>query len=216
MGSFCCCLQVNHPEDFSLSSSSSFYGNCLCIRLLVDQLFSAFSSLFQREHLSITSPQLASSEPPDETQEDSIGRAFRAPPRPLPYDDPRFSPLHRERAITRLGKASSHYHEETEPLRSGISGTHENLTQEAVTDELAKPCPSELQLKQWQSDVPYVFDNFEDEDACPTCLEEYTPEDPKISLQCSHHFHLGCIYEWMERSEACPVCGKAMVFSEKD
>jgi hypothetical protein len=26
--------------------------------------------------------------------------------------------------------------------------------------------------------------------------------------KCSHHFHLGCIYEWMERSESCPVCGK--------
>lgn len=25
---------------------------------------------------------------------------------------------------------------------------------------------------------------------------------------CSHHFHLGCIYEWMERSESCPICGK--------
>lgn len=39
-------------------------------------------------------------------------------------------------------------------------------------------------------------------------LAEYTPENPKITTQCSHHFHLGCIYEWMERSESCPICGK--------
>ncbi|KAF9624430.1 hypothetical protein IFM89_011438 [Coptis chinensis] len=39
-------------------------------------------------------------------------------------------------------------------------------------------------------------------------LAEYTPENPKIITRCSHHFHLGCIYEWMERSESCPVCGK--------
>lgn len=37
---------------------------------------------------------------------------------------------------------------------------------------------------------------------------EYTLENPKITAKCSHHFHLGCIYEWMERSESCPICGK--------
>lgn len=41
---------------------------------------------------------------------------------------------------------------------------------------------------------------------------EYTPENPKISTKCSHHYHLSCIYEWQERSEKCPVCGKARVF----
>nr|AAF02127.1 unknown protein [Arabidopsis thaliana] len=54
----------------------------------------------------------------------------------------------------------------------------------------------------------------EDEDVCPTCLEEYTSENPKIVTKCSHHFHLSCIYEWMERSENCPVCGKVMEFNE--
>lgn len=39
-------------------------------------------------------------------------------------------------------------------------------------------------------------------------LAEYTPENPKITTKCSHHFHLGCIYEWLERSESCPICGK--------
>ncbi|XP_021905359.1 E3 ubiquitin-protein ligase At3g02290-like [Carica papaya] len=47
----------------------------------------------------------------------------------------------------------------------------------------------------------------------PLCTE-YTPENPKIMTKCSHHFHLGCIYEWMERSDSCPVCGKVMVFDE--
>ncbi|EAY81585.1 hypothetical protein OsI_36751 [Oryza sativa Indica Group] len=55
----------------------------------------------------------------------------------------------------------------------------------------------------------YFSPSAEDEDVCPTCLEDYTSENPRIVMQCSHHFHLGCIYEWMERSEACPVCGKA-------
>jgi len=41
-------------------------------------------------------------------------------------------------------------------------------------------------------------------------LAEYTEENPKIVTKCYHHYHLGCIYEWMERSENCPVCGKVM------
>lgn len=51
-------------------------------------------------------------------------------------------------------------------------------------------------------------------DVCPTCLELYTPEDPKITTNCGHHFHLACIYEWLERSQTCPVCFRPMSFEE--
>lgn len=49
-----------------------------------------------------------------------------------------------------------------------------------------------------------------DEDCCPICFEEYTNDNPKMSMVCAHHFHLGCIYEWYERSEKCPVCEEQM------
>ncbi|CAA7053617.1 unnamed protein product [Microthlaspi erraticum] len=52
----------------------------------------------------------------------------------------------------------------------------------------------------------------DEEDVCPTCFYEYIEDNPKIVLQCGHIFHLSCIYEWMERSEACPFCSKAMLF----
>lgn len=42
---------------------------------------------------------------------------------------------------------------------------------------------------------------------------EYTTENPKIITKCSHHFHLGCIYEWKERSKTCPVCGQVNFLS---
>lgn len=58
------------------------------------------------------------------------------------------------------------------------------------------------------------FPSPDDEDVCPTCLEEYEPENPKIVAECSHHFHLSCIYDWMERSDKCPICFRMMVFSE--
>jgi hypothetical protein len=55
---------------------------------------------------------------------------------------------------------------------------------------------------------------LDDDECCPTCLEEYTADNPKIMTECKHHYHLGCIYEWMERSDRCPVCSEQMVFHE--
>ncbi|XP_008680681.1 E3 ubiquitin-protein ligase ATL4 [Zea mays] len=69
-----------------------------------------------------------------------------------------------------------------------------------------------LSAKAYSSSYAVVAS--EDEDVCPTCLEEYTPDNPKIITKCCHHFHLGCIYEWMERSDTCPICGKEMEFCE--
>ncbi|KAH0875460.1 hypothetical protein HID58_072822 [Brassica napus] len=54
----------------------------------------------------------------------------------------------------------------------------------------------------------------EEDDVCSTCFHEYTEDNPKIVLQCGHIFHLACIYEWMERSKACPFCSKKMLFLE--
>ncbi|KAK9915088.1 hypothetical protein WJX75_004590 [Coccomyxa subellipsoidea] len=54
----------------------------------------------------------------------------------------------------------------------------------------------------------------EDEDICSTCLEGYTTENPKIWTNCQHHFHLACIYEWLERSETCPICATKLTFEE--
>lgn len=53
-----------------------------------------------------------------------------------------------------------------------------------------------------------------DEDACPTCLEPYTTDNPSITTKCNHSFHLACIYEWLERSQTCPFCSRKMEFEE--
>ncbi|CAD7698308.1 unnamed protein product [Ostreobium quekettii] len=55
----------------------------------------------------------------------------------------------------------------------------------------------------------------DDDDICPTCLEPYPADNPKIFAACGHHFHLSCIYEWLERSRTCPVCLKPMKFEEQ-
>eukprot|EP00249_Psilotum_nudum_P005647 c19084_g1_i2 orf=578-1273(-) len=60
----------------------------------------------------------------------------------------------------------------------------------------------------------FITSIMDDDDVCPTCFEGYDNENPKTITMCGHHFHLGCILEWMERSDTCPVCDKEMVFKE--
>ncbi|KAL6768480.1 CPL16 [Auxenochlorella protothecoides x Auxenochlorella symbiontica] len=55
---------------------------------------------------------------------------------------------------------------------------------------------------------------LDDDDMCPTCLEGYPKENPKITLKCGHHYHLQCIYAWLERSQTCPFCGRQTAFDE--
>nr|CAD1841253.1 unnamed protein product [Ananas comosus var. bracteatus] len=76
------------------------------------------------------------------------------------------------------------------------------------------PKPRVIAMLHGLSEEADAYSSSEDEDDCPICLEEYVSENPKMILQCTHHYHLSCIYEWMERSEACPVCGKVMLFNE--
>lgn len=41
---------------------------------------------------------------------------------------------------------------------------------------------------------------------------DYVAENPNIITGCEHHFHLSCILEWMERSDACPICDQVSGF----
>lgn len=50
----------------------------------------------------------------------------------------------------------------------------------------------------------------DDEDFCPTCLEVYTDDNPKIFTRCGHAFHMQCIYAWLERKNTCPLCESPM------
>ncbi|KAE8673246.1 putative leucine-rich repeat receptor-like serine/threonine-protein kinase [Hibiscus syriacus] len=74
---------------------------------------------------------------------------------------------------------------------------------------------AESRSKFWnekpEAEVACAYGSSEDEDVCPTCLDEYERENPRIVLQCSHSYHLGSIYEWMERSENRPICGKLFI-----
>ncbi|BFG26472.1 hypothetical protein CerSpe_127460 [Prunus speciosa] len=225
MGSVCCCLNAEDFEDY-VNPNSSAYRNCICLSCFIENFLNVYTSLFRRGevHSIPSSIQGAASMTSSASLDNSISDMYRSPPRPLPYDaDPRYIRLQRDGLISRREKGSSHSHEEAEPLRSDTDADSDCLStgekwNGSACEDGVKEHRSKSSMKFSSAKATTVVGNFyissEDEDVCPTCLEEYTPENPKIMTKCSHHFHLGCIYEWMERSESCPVCGKVMVFDE--
>lgn len=66
------------------------------------------------------------------------------------------------------------------------------------------------------SNAVYNLLEDEHEDVCPTCLESYAHDNPKIATTCGHAFHLQCIVAWETRSGArfCPICAKLMDYVE--
>ncbi|XP_078159648.1 uncharacterized protein LOC144555254 isoform X1 [Carex rostrata] len=43
-------------------------------------------------------------------------------------------------------------------------------------------------------------------DSCVVCMEEYEKGDKMGTLRCEHHFHTGCIKNWLQMKNSCPVC----------
>ncbi|KAG5538351.1 hypothetical protein RHGRI_019064 [Rhododendron griersonianum] len=125
---------------------------------------------------------------------------YRPPPAPIPYD-------------VVLGRSQS---TDSESLSDTTNGSgYENMSSCADVKEpdcetdsdilLASPKKFEFRiLKSGDLNVSAP----EDEDVCPTCLEDYDAENPKIITKCNHRFHLSCILEWMERSDTCPICNQ--------
>ncbi|XP_047306431.1 E3 ubiquitin-protein ligase At3g02290-like [Impatiens glandulifera] len=100
---------------------------------------------------------------------------------------------------------------EREPKKECIVKLNsENITENK--DENISSSSDEEEKEKRMDRLKHIFSSWEDEDVCPTCFEDYTLENPKITAHCSHHYHLGCIYDWMERSKNCPMCGKLMNF----
>ncbi|XP_057814927.1 probable E3 ubiquitin-protein ligase RHB1A isoform X4 [Cryptomeria japonica] len=99
-------------------------------------------------------------------------------------------------------------HLQTEQSRAVIRQNKSGPVQEDKS-QLADSMPGSPE-KLSDSTLPLA----DEEDVCPTCLEEYDEENPQITTKCDHHYHLSCILEWMERSDTCPICDQEMIFSE--
>ncbi|KAJ6837488.1 E3 ubiquitin-protein ligase-like [Iris pallida] len=226
MGAFCCCPCGEDFDEYT-HPDSSIYRHCICLRFFFHQLFNGY--IFQRlEGRAATSPiqgvmPLTSTGPSNSSDDSSFSETHHLVPRPTPYDtDPRYSRLQRDGLVSRRDKAASHIQEESQMLRrssssSGVehlgSGKKRNIAYAAEERQTNRSQSEKISIEGLYG-AGYNMATSEDEDICPTCLDEYTSENPKILTKCSHHFHLGCIYEWMERSDYCPICGKEMEFCE--
>jgi hypothetical protein len=240
MGALCCCpgAMVDF-EDYTTSGGAvgnmSSY-NCICVRYclrwflrvytrLVDTserdeangggalqgaATSASAAMLSPHNLGAASGGNSASSFANDAQFEA---SFRPPPRPLPYDaDTR---LFRREGLSRRDKAGS-FHSEVDRSRDGPGEPLNPIVRSRAVDfegdSSYRPDSPPGGMKVSNSRASFV--SLGDEDGCPTCLDGYTEENPKIPTACGHHFHLGCIYEWMERSKSCPVCDQEMVFSE--
>lgn len=226
MGAICCCPCGDEFEEYP---SNSIYRHCVCLRFFFHQLLSGYGAMFHRIEgrpvvSSIHGTTLTSTEIGIALPDTSLTDANHSVSRPLSYDaDQRFSRSQRDGLVLRREKSLSHLQEDSLPPRRNAStsgmdtlGSGKKWCGVDSTEDF-KRCHSELLEKESATKAAHglVYQHAsDDDDVCPTCLDEYTSENPKIVTQCSHHFHLGCIYEWMERSDNCPMCGKEMVFCE--
>ncbi|KAI3501913.1 hypothetical protein L2E82_42238 [Cichorium intybus] len=219
MNSICCCQCGDDLEEFP---TNAIYRHCLCLRFFFHQLFTGYGALFQRiEGLPVSSPiQGTSSSSVGFTLPTSLNDENHSSTRPLPYEsDHRFTRLQRG-LVSRREKSMTHFQEDSQALRRSMSSSGMEFLDFGKrksgidsTEDSKCGLPESLEKVKVPEGIPYE-QSSDNEDVCPTCLEEYTLENPKIVTQCSHHFHLGCIYEWMERSDTCPMCGKVMEFCE--
>ncbi|KAK2984553.1 hypothetical protein RJ640_018931, partial [Escallonia rubra] len=153
----------------------------------------------------------------DTNLETSVPDTYRPPPTPIPYDTnlglPRTPPRNQESCGNKNEAAvqttsaeaveETNTLEETKDVKESDCKVQTNVELAAATKELDDELEMSDEIKK--SKEPIVL-ALEEEDVCPTCLEEYDAENPKIITKCEHHFHLSCILEWMERSDTCPVC----------
>ncbi|XP_060215064.1 E3 ubiquitin-protein ligase At3g02290-like [Lycium barbarum] len=226
MGSVCCCFNVPDAGENAASNGQN-HSFCQCFSCCFQNLINKCGTIFgQAQETAGTS---ASQGPSSSTNVVGVNSSFNTirsqQDRGLPISTASRQPQMQQQDATlrRHDKGTSHSRVEPEPdIDADVEITQKLLGKgkllKSDCEGGSKECRPESPPKDYSSKivtgVQYEVSSSEDEDVCPTCLEEYTPENPKISTKCCHHYHLSCIYEWQMRSEKCPVCGKLMEFEE--
>lgn len=132
----------------------------------------------------------------------SIPNTYRSPPTPLPYDVVLKYPQQKDLSTVKETICGCSF-------KSAMKSVGELDSKSQDSPLLGGP-PGKLEHSKSKGNAttPVV----EEEDVCPICLEEYDSIYPEIITKCKHHFHLACLLEWTERSDACPICDKEMIF----
>ncbi|KAL5078921.1 hypothetical protein RYX36_007342 [Vicia faba] len=93
----------------------------------------------------------------------------------------------------------------------GSTSTPFPLAKNPAAPELLEPKNADSTFTYW-SDESKSSEEIE----CPICFDGYTIQNPMITIKCSHHYHLSCIYEWMNMSDTCPACRQVIVFDNPE
>ncbi|KAH9617693.1 hypothetical protein KSS87_001407 [Heliosperma pusillum] len=199
MGGCCCCCWFSSRRSEPARTPTYYY----CPR-----------TSEERQPLSADhgTPAGISGQQVDTNLDTSDPDTYTPPPAPLPYDvdfgHPRTPHGTRDYPGAKSGIIADIAHSSSieAPINADPSGNLEMGLKD--TDgkvesmlELTSSMILEDDLKKPIKAIVAVI-----EEDCPICLEDYTEENPKLLTKCDHHFHLCCILEWMERSDACPVC----------
>ncbi|KAK6281017.1 hypothetical protein POUND7_014842 [Theobroma cacao] len=206
MAIICCCIPIRDHED-EIPTSHIRSSLKRIIRTLVRKHTELFGN--GQSDAPVSTAQVASPLSFDVASDDIQLDTATTPPRPLHFAADATRPSQQQD-----GQVREHKNNQVIDLEHASKG---NESAELKCEGISTACCSEPQLKfsseKSEAEVARACEESED-DVCPTCLEEYIPDNPRIVLRCSHSYHLGCIYEWMERSENCPICGMVMEFHE--
>ncbi|CAI9779304.1 unnamed protein product [Fraxinus pennsylvanica] len=72
--------------------------------------------------------------------------------------------------------------------------------------------PASMDTIIWPSENIMEYKNDNDEvEICAVCLDEIPAGLLVSTLACSHVFHSNCIFEWLSRSDNCPICRFEMI-----
>ncbi|XP_039021230.1 E3 ubiquitin-protein ligase At3g02290-like [Hibiscus syriacus] len=189
MDSVCSCLHAEDFEDY-MNPNSNIYRNCLCLGCFFQNFIHTCTTLFQRGELHSvpSSIQGIASMNSSASLDNSLSNMYFSAPWPLPCDsDTRYFRLQCNGLVSRLEKGSSHSQGELEPLRgeddagpdslSLRRGEKWNACEQGSTEQHSKS--SQLSSTKTSVGIENIYP-LEEEDICPTCLEEYTVENPKI------------------------------------
>ncbi|KAI7746141.1 hypothetical protein M8C21_031831 [Ambrosia artemisiifolia] len=84
-------------------------------------------------------------------------------------------------------------YEELLALEERIGNVSTGLTEETISKHLKQK--------------PYVADSGQPNvEPCSVCQEEYKDGDDLGTLECGHDFHHGCIKQWLQHKNLCPIC----------
>uniref|UniRef100_A0A7S3VHJ0 RING-type E3 ubiquitin transferase n=1 Tax=Dunaliella tertiolecta TaxID=3047 RepID=A0A7S3VHJ0_DUNTE len=120
----------------------------------------------------------------------------------------------------RTGSEASKFHLQQYPqqhLRASVLiGGQAAAKQQAAPPMLSDAEKEKAAAKLGLSSGASVKGDEDDSYYCPTCLEPYAEDNPKTFTACGHHFHVPCLFEWMERKDTCPICESKLQFEGLD